>query len=173
MRGFSLLETTVAIAILIVAILGPLSVATYSLSRAGLSENEIIAYNLAEEALEFVINTRDSNVFAGNNWLSGLDDGGNQCDGFDGCYIDVTNTADPVKDCTGSCSGDLIRRNATSGLYTHNAADTATIFKRRIFLRDNNLQNNDERIVEVRITWSERFLPNKSFIIEHHIFEKE
>jgi type II secretory pathway pseudopilin PulG len=202
MKGFTLLETMVAISVLIVGILGPLSMATYTISRSSLSENEIVAYNLAEEGLEFVINTRDSNVFrsGSNAWLDGLDDDdgpgliNNQCDGSNGgnngCAIDVTNTVDPVKECANSSSctiggvvRDLIRRNSTSGLYTHNVADTATIFKRRVYVLGNNddyasgsnvdLNNGDENVVQVVVTWSEKFAPNKSITIEHHIFQRE
>ena len=110
----------------------------------------------------------------------------NQCDQEDGCYIDVTNTTDPVKECNSSnCSNrDILYRNSTSGLYSHNssAGNVATVFRRRVYVLGDGdeyadgssveLDNNDENVVQIRITWSEKFLANKSFIIEHHIFER-
>ncbi len=177
MKGFSLLETIVAIAVLTLGILGPLSLATFVLSSAGISKNDIIAYNLAEEALEYVINARDSSVFRGQNWLVGLNDAGNQCDQVDGCYIDVSDTADPVKACSGpTCQNeDIIRRDTNTGVYNHkpaSATNADTIFKRRIYLDTGNLINNHEIEVEVVISWSEKYFPNKSIAIKHHIFEK-
>src|SRR3989344_1967024 len=76
MKGFSLLETIVAISILVLGILGPLAVATQALSRASITENEIIAYNLAEEGLEFIINKKESNSFSNISWLTGIDGSG-------------------------------------------------------------------------------------------------
>ena len=174
MKGFTLLETTVAIAVLIVGILGPLSMATFTLSRSSLSENEIVAYNLAVEALEFVINTRDTNIFEGDNWLDGLDESANNCDHSDGCYIDVTETnlANQVRQCATPTTCPFIKRDASSGLYNYSTGSD-TIFRRRIYLDNNDLDNNDERIVRVTVTWNEKFAANKSIVIEHHIFERE
>lgn len=174
MKGFSLLETIVAIAVLILGILGPLSLASYTLSQASLSENQIIAYFLAEEALEFVINMRDSNVFAGRNWLDGLDDSGNQCDQSDGCYIDVTDMSDPIKECPANCDNIFVRRDSTTGLYNHkpvSGTNINTIFRRRVLLDPNIFGNNDEARVEVIIYWQERFA-SRSFTVTHHIFKK-
>ena len=168
MRGFTLLETTVAISILTVGILGPLSVATYALSRSSISENQIIAYNLAEEGLEFIINKRDSNVFAGNNWLQGIG-GGSNCASGNGCTIDViANTIN--NNCGGGCP---VMRFDSNGKYNYSSGANS-IFTREIYLRDvPGNPNPDEKILEVRVTWDERIPPQRKVIIFHHIYDRE
>src|SRR3989344_8880069 len=135
MKGFSLLETVVAIAILTLAMLGPLALASFPLSRASLSENEIVAYNLAEEALEFMVNKRDSRVFAGQNWDSDF----TPCQNVNGCYVDVSN--DVVTACSANCP--VIMRDPATGVYNYTSGP-ATIFNRTVFIDDNHLDNRDE-----------------------------
>ena len=170
MKGFSLLETIVGIAILILGILGPLSLASYTLSRASLSENQIIAYFLAEEALEFVINKRDSNVFAGNDWLDGLKGGGLGCETGNGCYIDITTGI--IDRCDGGGICPFVRRNSDTGLYNHqppSSTNADTIFRRRVLLKDSP-DNDDERRLEVIVSWMDPYSTDFRFV--NHIFKK-
>ncbi len=162
MKGFSLLETIVAISILTLALLGPLALAAFALRSASLSENQVIAFNLAEEVMEFVINKRDSNIFAGaGNWLEGL----TNCQSANGCFVDVTNNS--VQRCSANCP--FLKRNSSSGLYNY-ASGPDTIFRRRTVL-ENVGSNQDERKVKVSVSWAERF-GNRSFTLEHNIFKK-
>lgn len=162
MRGFSLLETIVAISILTLALLGPLALAAFALRSASLSENEVIAFNLAEEGMEFVINKRDSNIFAGaGNWLEGLAN----CQSANGCFVDVTNNS--VRTCSANCP--FLKRNTSSGLYNY-VSGSDTIFRRKVTLESVS-SNSDERKVKVSVSWAERF-GNRSFTLEHNIFKK-
>lgn len=161
--GFSLLETIVAIGILTLAFLGPLGVASFALRSATLSENQIIAYNLAEEGLEYMMNRRDSNVFAGQNWLNGF----SSCNSVNGCRIDVTNNN--IQGCSSTCQ--KLHRDSSSGLYNYDASDPVTIFERRIFL-DNVSGMNDERKIRATVSWQERF-GIRSITLESHIFERQ
>jgi four helix bundle protein len=68
--GQSLIETIVAIYILTMALTTALGVVVYSLSRSAVSQNEIVATNLAREGIDVVKAMRDS------NWLAGDDKGG-------------------------------------------------------------------------------------------------
>lgn len=61
-RGFTLIETFGAITILIVAVLGPLALLAQSISDASIIKNQITASYLAQEAVELIINKRDSNA---------------------------------------------------------------------------------------------------------------
>ena len=135
-----------AISVLTIVILGPLAVTTSILSNSSFSSNQIIAYNLAEEAMEFIINKRDSNVFEGNNW----DNSFGSCIPLpNGCRIDVT-TQD-IQGCGANC--EKIHRNSASGLYSHNTSDPVTIFERRVFIEGGG---GDEKRVKVTLSWSEK-----------------
>jgi len=61
-RGMTLIETLVAISILAVAIVAPMSLTVQSLSAAYYAKDQIAASNLAQEAIESVRSVRDGNI---------------------------------------------------------------------------------------------------------------
>lgn len=92
-RGFTLLETFVAVTILVIAILGPLTLATRGVFAAIAARDQLAATYLAEDALEAIRYIRDTNWLQdiapsspGEDWLRGLD----FCKEPDGCFIDTT-----------------------------------------------------------------------------------
>src|SRR3989344_1482076 len=60
--GFTLIETLVAISLLSVAIVAPMTLASQSLSGAYYARDEITAFNLAQEGLEAVRAMRDGQI---------------------------------------------------------------------------------------------------------------
>lgn len=73
MKGFTLIETLVAITILTTAIVGPFY-AIQSASRTSyLARDNVIAASLAQEAIEYIRSVRDNNYLAGQDWLEGLE----------------------------------------------------------------------------------------------------
>ena len=60
--GFTLLETVVALTVILAAVLGPVSLVTRGLFTFSLAKNRIIAVNLAQEGLELVRLIRENNV---------------------------------------------------------------------------------------------------------------
>jgi prepilin-type N-terminal cleavage/methylation domain-containing protein len=88
-RGFTILETLVAIAILLISIAGPLTIAEKSLVTAANSENQMIASYLAEDLMEYIENVRDNNLLlinngSGTSWLASMSnctpENNNACD---------------------------------------------------------------------------------------------
>jgi prepilin-type N-terminal cleavage/methylation domain-containing protein len=71
-KGFTLVETLVAIALLIVVITGAYTAAQAGLSGAILSKEEVAAFYLAQEGVEEIRNLRDNNGLVANNWLAGM-----------------------------------------------------------------------------------------------------
>jgi len=61
-RGFTLIETLVAISLLTVAIVAPMTLAAQSLSAAYYARDQITAYNLAQEGIEAVRDIRDGQI---------------------------------------------------------------------------------------------------------------
>src|SRR3990167_8477618 len=73
--GFTIIETLVAIAILALAVTGPMALAERGLVAARAAGQEVVAFYLAQEAFEFIKNVRDGNVLTdggGESWLNGL-----------------------------------------------------------------------------------------------------
>jgi prepilin-type N-terminal cleavage/methylation domain-containing protein len=61
-RGFTLIETLVAISLLSIAIVAPMSLTSQSLSAAYYARDQITAFNLAQEGLEAVRAIRDGQI---------------------------------------------------------------------------------------------------------------
>lgn len=69
-NGFTLIETLVAISILMIAIAGPLTVANKAYTSAQDARNQTIAYNLAQEGLEYINNIKSNNTWPdGRVWV--------------------------------------------------------------------------------------------------------
>lgn len=77
-RGQSLIETTIALGVIITGLAGAITLIAYSLRSSGTSMDRMIALHLAWEGIEVAVNTRDSNYMAGNAFDDGLDGGGDQ-----------------------------------------------------------------------------------------------
>lgn len=80
-RGFSILESMVAITILLIAVVGPLSTIGNSLAQIYIARDQMVAINLAQEGIEAVRQIRDSNMITGWN--------GETKDWFEGIYTDT------------------------------------------------------------------------------------
>jgi len=153
--GFTLLETLVAISILVIAITATFSAAQNGLASALDVRDQITAFYLAQEAVEMVRNTRDSNSLERTatptvSWIKGLAETLNDPCAFGKvCIVDATNnvfTACPTG--PGSCPN--MRKDSQTGLYGYNGSWNTTSFNREITLSQTN---PSELVVGVNITW--------------------
>lgn len=99
MRGFTLVETLVAITVVVTAMVGPLYAVQQSLNASRTAREQLIASSLAQEGVEYVRAIRDSNYLyflrtgGARSWLAGLDGTG----GSVNC-ITATCVIDPTQD---------------------------------------------------------------------------
>lgn len=162
--GFTLIETLVAITILVMAVITPF----YSINRALIASytarDQLAATSLAAEGLEYVHGVRDANYISNYNgntpvsWMGSLDG----TTGV-GLYNQATNA-----DCfSRSCVVDMYTHRATmcaaddpdcllkplylsAPLYNQTKTGTATRFSRAISLTQINAT---EVLVKVRVSW--------------------
>lgn len=158
-KGFTLIETLVAISVLLLSLAGPLSIASKSLQSAYYARDQITAFYLAQEGVEYVRAVRDQNYLGGSEWLTGL----SECVDA-ACTVDFPNFEHAA--CSGACSPVLI--GTISGLYNHQAGD-ASIYTRSVTI-ETIPSVTDEVIIAVTVSWKSGML-NRSFQIREHIFD--
>ena len=187
-RGFTLLETLVALAILSIALSGVFGLLPRGLVGARSAMNQIIANNLAIEAMELVRNMRDNSMFFGGG---GTDDP----DAWLGklrickeslCYVDPVNHT--VWACDEESGCPILQRRMFDGdieIYGNGSdfstsASTPTIFKRTISIKDVNnpvprpdgtSRTNVEVLVRVLVTWKDGGRVDKSMAVESNLFD--
>lgn len=174
-NGFTLVETLVAISVLLLVIIGPMTIAQKGIQNAYFANEQIVAVFLAQEAIEGVRELRDKNGLEANDnfetgqppgystwadWMSSLPTG--NCASGDECGFDRSesiNAGNPIFRCSDNGSvGCSIRKNLGSNLYTHDAGDATTIFTREIILGPDL---GDMLSVTVEVTWSSNLLGNR------------
>lgn len=90
-RGFTLIESIVAIGVFTVGISAAMFVINQSITANTRTKNKIIASYLAQEGLEVVRNIRDRNWMAARGWTDKIDSLGNACVQWDTDYINIDN----------------------------------------------------------------------------------
>jgi len=92
-RGFTLLESMVAIAIFTVGVSTAVFVITQAISVGSRTRDRIVATHLASEGVEVVRNIRDRNWLAGRSWIQGIDDLTDACVQWDSEYDTISCAA--------------------------------------------------------------------------------
>lgn len=164
--GFTLIETLVAISILLVSITGPLTIASKGLQSAIYARDQITAFYLAQDAIEYIRNKRDSNTLSlATNWLAGFGVAGvaPDCTSAIKCLVDVKN--DTITACSGDCQA--LRYNDSTGFYSYNGADPVSRFTREVQIVSVNPP--DEVTIVVSIYWQTGTFV-RSFTVKENIF---
>lgn len=141
--GFTLIESLVAIAILLFAVVAPMTVASNGLQAARVARDEVIAFYLAQEAIDYIRSVRDTNILSGEDWFEGLA----ACTSG-GCTVDVFNSATPIQNCSG-CDATILFDPAKG--YTYSSGDR-TPFSRLITVTE-TIPDREMRIA-VWVSWS-------------------
>jgi len=159
-RGFSLVEVLVSIALISLAVTGPIVVSEYNFKTSVFAKEKVTAGFLATEALEYTRYLITANNLAGNSWLDSL----GECLGEDNwCGYDPTNSTvlDKVISCADTTDDCLLYIGNSNGIYTHKTggAYTKTQFRRKINIIDSG--NNAK--VTVKVIWDSRGFKDGSF----------
>lgn len=163
--GFTLVETMVAISLLTIAIVAPMTLTTQSLASAYYSRDQITAFHLAQEAIESVRHARDGNVL--KNALGIQADLLATIPNGVPFTIDTTNN-DVMTACSGTCP---VLKNS-GGLYGYgaDASWTPTHFTRTVLATFVPDSNNDEINISVTVSWQTGSFNSRSFTISDNLF---
>lgn len=168
-KGFTLLETLVAIFILMLALNSLFSLTTNNFFAAKYAKNESTSIYLTQEAIDYIRNDRDSIAFQGvhdwNTFLSHYGDynTGTGCYSIDGCTIDATdwNFGSSVEECMQvppdfgvvPCKTFFLNDSSLTGsyyTYTYQPTNQSTTkMKRQIKM----VYNGSELFITVNLEW--------------------
>lgn len=132
-RGFTLVETLIAISIFSVSVVSMMSVLGNGISDTNYAKKKIIAGYLAQEGIEYIRNMRDTYILyttvPGNSW-NGFKAKLNPCNPTNECRFDTVFSHD-VSVCNNPNDCKLYVSN---GSYTTNTSGTDSGFTRKIWM---------------------------------------
>jgi len=152
-KAFTLVETLVAITVLTIGIMASYAAITKVVSLTYLNSFRFVASRLAQEGMELVSNTRDTNWLNGNNWDNGLTD----C--IAGCEIDYN-------DSDFSSYGNRYLKIDSDGFYNYDDGNNSR-FKRKITITH---VSPDELKIKVDVMWSELGSSSETLEVEEHLY---
>lgn len=150
MKGFTLLETIVAVGLIVVGLVSALALITTSLFYVSNIQDRLAAANLMAEGLEVTRNIRDNNWLQSLAWNNGLADGDYQ--------VAYDSTA------LSSFSGSPLLLDS-NGIYNYTSG-TATSYVRKISI--SNLSSYELQVIST-VTWQRKGI-NYTNSAEGHLF---
>jgi prepilin-type N-terminal cleavage/methylation domain-containing protein len=191
--GFSLVETLVAITILLLVIIGPMTISSSTAKSTSFASEQVQAFFLAQEGIEIVIKERDSALlkqflpninpsynpnawddFVGNVGTSPLDDCF-KASNTDGCGLDLNDDGTLYSniDC-GAGNACALKYYDSSGRakYTHDSAvGVGTKFTRKIYMDHVGGSPSDEVQVRSVVEWRTGSLKDSQQVeVETYLF---
>jgi len=167
-KGFTLVETMVAIFILTIALTSLINLTARSMFAARYARNEITVNYLLQEVADYIRNERDSIAFHKNllpegGWGNFLDQFGadpiSTCFLANGCYFDVNTDSLAINPCEDTSSFGSLKcedfsydQDAQGGAFYNYTSEVKSNFKRKIFMKSNPA-NEDELYVIVTVEW--------------------
>lgn len=167
-KGMTLIETLVAVTILTVAIVAPMSLTMQSLSAAYYARDQIAAFNLGQEAIESVRSIRDGNILR-----IAFDQPDPECSPMTLlCNIPIGTafTIDTRNNEITTCSGVCPFLQSDGNLYGYDAGWASTRYRRTVeaeFVEG----TQDEIRVTVTVEWTTGGLnQTRTFVIYENLY---
>lgn len=164
--GFTLVETLVAISILLMAVVAPLGILARDITVVFGVRDKITALYLAEDAVDYVKYKIDTNFNTPQYWLTGLD----SCVGGGACQVD--SFSDTITSCSGTCS--LLNINLSTGVYGYSSGSPSK-FTRTVTVQGITPTTNDpyfktapqEVEIKATVSWQDHGTTRQTTVSEH------
>ncbi len=186
-HGFTLIETLVAVTILLMVIVGPMTLASKGIQNAYFAGDQTTALYLAQEGIEHMERLRDEVALAnyldyrtdgndgdGNTWSwhSTLD---SDCKDVDGCGVDLSASPATYSDCS-IASNCRLNKYTGTGVVDRIYGDTTgtgwvpSIYTRRIYVGANLV--NGGVPVTVTVSWNSTLLGGiRTITLETYLYD--
>lgn len=183
-KGFTIVETLIAISILAIALTGPLAIISQSLRSSYFARDQVTAHYLAQEAIEFIRNKRDRNglqQLSANDWLSGITTSTDTSENIlnevnssiNKAHLVRTSNGYSIRKCTPNGNVDCppLKYNAEDRIYGDDSSFTDSIFTREIVMAKSpgDADAKREIIISVRVSWNAPST-NNSIVIDEHLY---
>ncbi len=161
-KGFTLIETLIAIFILTLTVGGLLTLAANGYFSVRYARNQISADSLVQESIEYIRNSRDTAVQDGTDWPTWVGQfSSNGCTSSTGCIVDPFNIGGSYfRACGSTCEATSFYPTsgfygyATDGTYpatmTSGAAPQTTTYVRTVTM---HLVGSDQLVVNSTVRW--------------------
>ncbi|HEY4521404.1 MAG TPA: prepilin-type N-terminal cleavage/methylation domain-containing protein [Candidatus Paceibacterota bacterium] len=186
-RGFTLVETLLAVSLLCVAITAPMLLTVQALSSAYYARDQITAYHLAQEGIEAIHAVRDGQILAialtSSEEASGIDLFGALEEFADGdpFIIDITDVVQggAIEACSSEpCRSLQTNSDAGGTLYGYESGWTPTIFTRTLTVcyvqpppsEDCNSNETDEIQITSSVSWRTGSFQPRTFTISENLY---
>lgn len=141
MKGFTLLETMIALTILSTGVAGSVALINRTIAAGSVVRNQLIAVNLAQEGMEVIHNIRHTNWIENVAWDDGLISG-DSCVNFDSAAL--------INPCIGGARSLFIFSNR----YVHNPSGSATNFLRHINITIGDDDGTPFKTIQSTVSWN-------------------
>lgn len=174
-RGYSLVEVLVAITVLLIALVGPLTIAHSGLKRAYNSREQTMAVFLAQEGLEAVAKLREDNAIAAypdfslveNTW-GDVETVGNRCTPSNPCGVNIGEDGAITSSSFYTCNSTncAMRYSSTARVpYRQGVASgEATPYERRLIMDVDGARVS----VTATVTWGES--PSQNISLQSYFY---
>ena len=161
-RGYLLIESMVAITVVVVGLLGIFALLSQALGLNRVVADRYVASYLAAEGIEIVKNIIDDNVLAGRAWNDGLADGRYQLD----------YAAEGLGTECGSSCPQLLYFDPNRKLYSYAAGGRKTNFNRVITITALTDSEGLAQAIRVssRVQWTTRGSGEFALTVEDHFY---
>jgi len=167
-RGFTLIETMVAVSLLSLAIVAPMSLASQSLASAYYARDQVTAFYLAQEAIESVRSIRDGNILQNSQ--------GNTVNLLNGIPVGTPFLIDTRNNQTWTtCTTNPLKTDGNFYGYGTDPCNESEVgwtpsYFRRTVLAQFIPGTTDEIKVTVTISWTSGAFNGRSFSISENLY---
>ncbi len=157
-KGFTLIETLLALFILTLSITGPVYIASVAFRNTIDSRDNITAQYLAEEVVEVIRNKRDKKLFTRAelvNWVSHV----NTCNVNSPCHMEKDSSDYTFTNCTGGCPNISFNPTNNFNVYGDKGEVNKSKFIREFYIEDESVSNTNEIVgkkLVVNIKWNDK-----------------